>query len=159
MTHSTSSTKPERGTKQSTRRGSPRKVFNVTQDSDRSFLSFVARARVYEFPTSSSPFSETPGVVDGTREDNEAKCQVEHVLLRLLLFAAETFKENLEDIVELLRDVGKAQHGKFWRPVAQCRLHPFDPAPLRRPPHPSVMSARAVGQLFYLEEPWLLRGG
>ena len=79
------------------------------------------------------------------------------MLLRLLLFAAETFKENLEDIVELLRDVGKAQRGKFWRPIAQCRLHPFDPAPLRRHPHLSVMSARAVGQHFYLEEPWLLR--
>ena len=97
--------------------------------------------------------------LDWTAFGLQANTVAEHVLLRLLLFAAETFKENLEDIVELLRDVGKAQHCKFLRPIAQCRLHPFDPAPMRRHPHLSVMSSRAVGQHFYLEEPWLLRGG
>ena len=51
-------------------------VFNITWVSDLSFLSFVTKVRAYEFLTASSPFNDTPGVVDGTREDYEAKCQV-----------------------------------------------------------------------------------
>ena len=47
--------------------------FDSTQVSDLSFVWFVAQVPVYEFPTASSAFGAAFGVVDGTREDQEAK--------------------------------------------------------------------------------------